>query len=77
MRSSTRRSSTGGIWGPAPIALTSLSPGSYLLTVRLDGHSTVRFPFLAGRSEKLSFTIVLPKSTEVPEAYGSANGSNI
>jgi serine/threonine protein kinase/formylglycine-generating enzyme required for sulfatase activity len=69
--------------GTTPVTAT-LSKGSYLLTLQLDGREPVRYPILLSRSERAEVRVAFPASipdgfTYVPEGsflYGSEQATD-
>jgi eukaryotic-like serine/threonine-protein kinase len=55
--------------GQAPPGPISIARGSYVLIASAPGRTTLRYPLLAGRDEKLDLTIDLPPAGAVPEGY--------
>jgi eukaryotic-like serine/threonine-protein kinase len=55
--------------GATPLDAEGLSPGSYLLTLRMPGRVTVRYPVMLRRGEALPLRVALPREDQVPEGF--------
>ncbi len=58
-----------GPLGETPIATKTLPPGSYLLTLTMQGRATTRYPILLSRAEHVEIMVPLPAADRIPEGF--------
>jgi serine/threonine protein kinase/formylglycine-generating enzyme required for sulfatase activity len=55
--------------GEAPLREHSLAPGSYLLVISQPGYTSLRYPILVRRGDRLSVDLKLPREGDIPPGY--------
>jgi eukaryotic-like serine/threonine-protein kinase len=65
------------VLGQAPIAATRLAPGSYLITLELEGYRTTRYPVLLKRGSEHTAEVNLYRDEEIGEGFCYVPGGSV